>query len=127
MLSVEPVPEVKNIVVCCDGTNNEYGDHNSNVVLLYETLERESPRQVALYDPGVGTFAAHPFLTNTARRISRIMGAAFGRGITKNIIDAYTFVMQNYEKGDQVFLFGFSSVHMVCGRETENQPSHKSE
>ena len=98
----------KNIVVCCDGTNNEYGDHNSNVVLLYSTLERESPGQVALYDPGVGTFAAHPFLTTTARRVSRTLGAAFGRGITKNILDAYTFVMQNYEKGDHVFLFGFS-------------------
>ena len=98
----------KNIVVCCDGTNNEYGDRNSNVVLLYSTLERESPGQVALYDPGVGTFAAHPFLTATARGFSRLLGAAFAWGLTKNILDAYTFVMQNYEKDDRVFLFGFS-------------------
>jgi len=25
----------KNIVICCDGTGNEFGDHNSNVVKLY--------------------------------------------------------------------------------------------
>ena len=30
----------KNIVVCCDGTGNEFGDSNSNVVKLASTLAR---------------------------------------------------------------------------------------
>ena len=37
----------KNIVICCDGTGNEYGDENSNVVQLYRTLIIDSKRQVA--------------------------------------------------------------------------------
>jgi len=28
----------KDIVICRDGTGNEFGDHNSNVVKLYGTL-----------------------------------------------------------------------------------------
>ena len=28
----------KNIVICCDGTGNEYGRNNTNVVGLYEAL-----------------------------------------------------------------------------------------
>jgi uncharacterized protein (DUF2235 family) len=28
----------KNIVICCDGTGNEFGDANSNVVKLYTAL-----------------------------------------------------------------------------------------
>ena len=43
----------KNIVVCCDGTGNEYGSNNTNVVKLYEAIVRDRD-QAAFYDPGVG-------------------------------------------------------------------------
>ena len=29
----------KNIIICCDGTGNEYGQHNTNVVKLYEAID----------------------------------------------------------------------------------------
>jgi len=28
----------KNIVMCCDGTGNEFGERKSSVIRLYETL-----------------------------------------------------------------------------------------
>lgn len=31
-----------------------------------------------------------------------------GKGITSNIRDAYSFICNNYEEGDEIFLFGFS-------------------
>jgi len=34
----------KNIVVCCDGTGNEYGEKNTNVVKLFEIIEKDSKR-----------------------------------------------------------------------------------
>jgi len=37
----------KNIVIC-DGTGNEFGDHNSNVVKLYGTLIIDSKQQFLL-------------------------------------------------------------------------------
>ena len=42
----------KNIVICCDGTGNEFGDHNSNVVKLYGALLIDGIQQVAYYHPG---------------------------------------------------------------------------
>ncbi len=98
----------KNIIVCCDGTGNEYGDRNSNVVRLFSVLRRNTPEQVAFYDPGVGTFSVRPSMTRIMRGFWRAMGLGFGIGLGKNIIDAYTFVMQNYMEGDRVFIFGFS-------------------
>ncbi len=98
----------KNIVVCCDGTGNQYGDHNTNVVDLYAVLKRNASDQVAFYDPGVGTFSVHPALTSIARAFMRMLGLAFGLGITKNILDAYRYIMQTYEEGDRIFIFGFS-------------------
>ena len=73
---------LRNIVVCCDGTGNEYGSNNTNVVKLYEAIVRDAD-QVAFYDPGVGTFS---FLGRTlGRRVGRTLGKAFGAGLQQNI------------------------------------------
>jgi uncharacterized protein (DUF2235 family) len=32
---------LRNIVICCDGTGNQYGSDNSNVVKLYWTLSTQ--------------------------------------------------------------------------------------
>ena len=98
----------KNIVVCCDGTSNEYGDCKTNVLKLFSVLPKGDPDQVTFYDPGVGTFSAPAALTKTTRAVTRVFGLAFGYGITKNIGDAYRFLMETYEPGDRVYLFGFS-------------------
>jgi uncharacterized protein (DUF2235 family) len=55
----------KNIVICCDGTGNQFGEQNSNVVKLYKTLVR-NPAQVAYYHPGVGTMGARNALSHLA-------------------------------------------------------------
>ena len=45
----------KKILVCYDGTGNEYGKNNTNVVKAFEAVIRDES-QHAFYDPGVGTF-----------------------------------------------------------------------
>jgi Uncharacterized alpha/beta hydrolase domain (DUF2235) len=42
------------------------------------------------------------------QRIGKLLGVAFGIGITKNIEDAYRYLMDNFEPGDRLYLFGFS-------------------
>lgn len=87
----------KNIVVCLDGTGNEFSKRNlTNVVRLFRAIERQSDQQIAYYDPGVGTFG------------KKLAGKAFGVGITQNIQEAYAYLMNNFVEGDRVFLFGFS-------------------
>ena len=68
----------KNIVVCCDGSGNEYGDHNTNVLKLFSVLPKNEGRQITFYDPGVGTFSLPSALTRMARSASGILGLAFG-------------------------------------------------
>jgi len=100
----------KNIVLCLDGTGNQLKARgNTNVLLLYEMLDLAEPaRQVAYYDPGVGTFSAAGAWTPWGRRISRLTGLAFGTGIRTNLGEAYAFLMRSYEPGDRVYVFGFS-------------------
>ena len=98
----------KNIVICCDGTGNEFGDHNSNVVKLYGTLIVDGKRQVGYYHPGVGTMGAPTAPNRLSKAWSTVMGLAFGAGLLSNVGDAYRYLMNVFEGGDQVYLFGFS-------------------
>ncbi|NNC86853.1 MAG: DUF2235 domain-containing protein [Akkermansiaceae bacterium] len=98
----------RNIIICTDGTANQFKPgRNSNVVKLYSVLER-SGEQIIYYDPGVGTVGSYSALTWVARKAQWILGMAFGLGTTRDIIEAYSFLMENYREGDRIFLFGFS-------------------
>ena len=47
------------------------------------------------------------------------VGGATGRGLNKNIIDDYRYIVQNYSSGDELYFFGFSrgayTVRSLCG------------
>jgi uncharacterized protein (DUF2235 family) len=95
----------KNIVICCDGTANRYGLHNSNVAKLYDMLPLSSG-QIDFYDPGVGTT---PHLgIKFLGLIKNIFAQATGADLAVNVQEAYSYLMSFYEPGDRVYLFGFS-------------------
>jgi uncharacterized protein (DUF2235 family) len=98
----------KNIVICCDGTSNQFGSENTNVVRLVQVLNRNPSEQILYYDPGVGTLPEPGFVTKIGKKFSELMGLAFGLGLTRKIEEAYSFLMDHYENGDRIFIFGFS-------------------
>jgi uncharacterized protein (DUF2235 family) len=98
----------KNIVICCDGTNNEFGPENTNVVRLIQLLDRDPLKQRLYYDPGVGTLPEPSAWSAFSKGLSEIFGLAFGRGLSWKVEEAYTYLMNVWEPGDRVFVFGFS-------------------
>ncbi|MFE6805424.1 DUF2235 domain-containing protein [Streptomyces sp. NPDC057681] len=91
----------KRLVVCCDGTWN-FADQPSktNVTKLALSVRPESASgmsQRVYYHSGVGT-----------HRKEHLRGGAFGVGLSRNILDAYRFLIEMYEPDDELFLFGFS-------------------
>jgi uncharacterized protein (DUF2235 family) len=98
----------KNIVICCDGTANEFAENDTNVWKIYSTLANELGRQVTYYHPGLGTMEPAGALTPIARRVTKLLGMVVGYGLADDIRDAYVFLMKNYEPDDRIFLFGFS-------------------
>lgn len=111
----------KNVVVCLDGTGNQLkATGSTNVVRLLELLDLSDPdRQVAYYDPGVGTFAHPGAWTPVARRASRLLGLALGSGLKDNLAEAYLFLMRTWRPGDRLYVFGFSrgayTARALCG------------
>jgi uncharacterized protein (DUF2235 family) len=103
---------MKRLILCCDGTWNTAdqakveGEDDTkrlcptNVVKLAYRIAKQDGDvpQIVFYDHGVGT----------GNVVDRFMGGAFGQGLVDNIYDAYRFLLANYERGDKLYLFGFS-------------------
>jgi hypothetical protein len=108
----------RNIVILSDGTGQRGGvyfdEARSNIYKLYRATrcgpDSSIPpeRQLAFYDPGLGTRSTSSVLTSLARTIYNYVSQATGLGITHNIIDCYTTIIQLWRPGDRIFLFGFS-------------------
>jgi uncharacterized protein (DUF2235 family) len=98
----------KNVVVCCDGTANEFARHRTNVVKLFFTLVKDPKEQVAFYHPGIGTMEPEGANSPVRRRVVILLERAFGYGLEYDIRDAYVFLMNHFEPGDRLFMFGFS-------------------
>lgn len=105
----------KRIVVCADGTwnrpeKNPKKDFPTNVLKLARAIKPvgsdQTPQQV-FYDWGIGSYH------------DSLIGGATGRGINKNIMDDYRYIVQNYSPGDEIYLFGFSrgayTIRCLCG------------
>ncbi|MGJ5176085.1 T6SS phospholipase effector Tle1-like catalytic domain-containing protein [Bradyrhizobium oligotrophicum] len=99
---------MKNLVLCCDGTANEFAADRTNVIKLCYTLVQAAGQQQVYYHPGLGTIEPAGALTPLSRRATRLLGQAIGAGLGDDVRDAYVFLMRHFDPGDRVFLFGFS-------------------
>lgn len=90
---------MKRIVILADGTWNSPEQGNpTNVLKMAHSIRPTTAgvKQVVFYDWGVGTDR------------KKLAGGISGVGIDKNIMDAYRFLVHNYDPGDHLFFFGFS-------------------
>lgn len=96
----------KRLVLCCDGTWNtpdqESGGRScptnvTKLALAVADRADDGKEQRVFYHRGVGT-----------SRWERLLGGAFGFGLSRNVMDTYRFIVENFEPGDELFFFGFS-------------------
>jgi uncharacterized protein (DUF2235 family) len=91
---INTAPPAKRLAIFLDGTWNAVDD-NTNVWRLKSLCAPKSADgaiQLVYYDIGVNGF----------------VGGMFGKGLDANVTEAYDWLIDNYNPGDQVFLFGFS-------------------
>jgi uncharacterized protein (DUF2235 family) len=94
-----PSKPTARLVLFFDGTWNK-PDNNTNVwrlnLMLADRGEDGVP-QIKFYDEGVGT-----------RWYDRITGGAFGAGLSENVRSGYRWLMEHYNPGCEIYIFGFS-------------------
>ncbi|KJA29446.1 hypothetical protein HYPSUDRAFT_196803 [Hypholoma sublateritium FD-334 SS-4] len=107
-------PKFKRIVVLCDGTWENGVDDPAlqkatytNVMRLARALHHEDHRpkgdapvtQVVYYQSGVGS---------ADNLYSKYVEGATGDSLPHKVEEAYAFISQNFNPGDEIYLFGFS-------------------
>ncbi|WP_299426993.1 DUF2235 domain-containing protein [Sphingomonas bacterium] len=85
----------RKLVVVIDGTGNEPRDH-TNAFRLHELIANQNRDDIAtFYTEGVGSD-------------SRAIGLATGWGMGKDVRDAYRFLAERWQPGDEIYVIGFS-------------------
>lgn len=92
---------MKRLVFCFDGSWNQIdAPHPTNVLFTAQSVLPMAPdgtAQLIYYDEGVGT-----------EKGEKLRGGMFGKGLEKNLNDAYRFLIFNHTPGDEIYVFGFS-------------------
>jgi uncharacterized protein (DUF2235 family) len=101
----------KNILIFSDGTGQGASmpaEERTNVWKLWNATKDAAPSaQVAFYDPGLGS-AEEKKDNGWLRWGQDLVSQATGLGISRNIKDCYDALIEGYQPGDRIFLFGFS-------------------
>lgn len=114
---------MKRFIVCLDGTWNNASKENerddgskvfrpTNVLKMARAtkkFDKDGVLQITYYDAGVGAMNRAPNVrTKMVRFFDNKLGGGWGAGFEVNIEEAYTFLANNYDQGDEIFIFGFS-------------------
>ncbi|MEI4234413.1 DUF2235 domain-containing protein [Roseovarius sp. D22-M7] len=97
---------MRNLVVAADGTWSKPDQMDrgrnvpTNVVKFVRAIDEdnEDPKQLKYYDTGVGT----------DQWWNKFRGGIAGRGLFKNMRDAYAWILRHHRPEDRLYLVGFS-------------------
>ncbi|HYC52322.1 MAG TPA: DUF2235 domain-containing protein [Gemmatimonadaceae bacterium] len=99
---------MKRLIVCADGTWNSAdsatadGKGLTNVGRLRDVVAPRSAdgtRQLVRYHDGVGARGSW---------FNRVLSGATGLGLSRNVRNLYTWIVEEYRPGDELYFFGFS-------------------
>ncbi|KAG5643158.1 hypothetical protein DXG03_001488 [Asterophora parasitica] len=129
--SVPPEHLYRTLVLCFDGTGDQFDADNSNIVELFAMLKKDDrEHQMCYYQAGIGTYTNPEIATPMRAKISKTLDEAIAWNLDTHVmgqssagkpliafvadhvangnLDGYEFLMQNYKAGDRICLFGFS-------------------
>ncbi|KAJ3566808.1 hypothetical protein NP233_g6769 [Leucocoprinus birnbaumii] len=99
----------RTLVLCFDGTGDQFDSDNSNIIELFGILRKDDPdRQLVYYQAGIGTYTVPQIATPFFAKVSKTLDMMVAWNLDAHIMGGYEFLMQNYKAGDKICIFGFS-------------------
>ncbi|KAJ3852000.1 hypothetical protein EV368DRAFT_74289 [Lentinula lateritia] len=101
--------EHRTLVLCFDGTGDQFDEDNSNVVNLFSLLKKDDPsQQLVYYQSGIGTYTIPQIAQPWMAKLHKAADMMVGIHLNAHVMTGYEFLMQNYKVGDKICIFGFS-------------------
>ncbi|KAG9120358.1 hypothetical protein FRC07_004178, partial [Ceratobasidium sp. 392] len=114
VIPVDSTRKGRNLILCFDGTGDQFDQDNSNIVRFFQLLKKDDrSRQMVYYQAGIGTGVGG----DSSSKFSKMVDGAIATGLSTHVrgklklsacLGGYEFLMQNYTDGDRISLFGFS-------------------
>ncbi|GJE99312.1 DUF2235 domain-containing protein [Phanerochaete sordida] len=98
----------RTLVLCFDGTASAFDSDNTNVVHFFKLLRRDTDEQLCYYQPGIGTYMKPGAVSQLLRWGAKVLDVATAWYLYEHVHGGYKFLMENYQAGDRICLFGFS-------------------
>ncbi|THH13472.1 hypothetical protein EW146_g6748 [Bondarzewia mesenterica] len=93
------IPEERSnrtLVLCFDGTGDQFDKDNSNIVQFLSMLRKDDPsKQLVYYQAGIGTYTNPILVTPVLSQASRTLDMMFAWNLGSHVRDGYEFLMQN--------------------------------
>ncbi|KAH9854308.1 hypothetical protein C2E23DRAFT_68019 [Lenzites betulinus] len=86
---VPPYHPARTLVLCFDGTGDQFDQDNSNVT-------------------GIGTYSSPQAASPLRSKVDQLLDSMIAWHLDSHVQSGYEFLMQNYQAGDKICLFGFS-------------------
>ncbi|KAF9076899.1 hypothetical protein BDP27DRAFT_1312788 [Rhodocollybia butyracea] len=104
-----PSHPFRTLVLCFDGTGDQFDSDNSNIVQFFTALKKDdSGQQMVYYQAGIGTYTSPEIATPGMAKFSKTVDMAIAWYLDAHVMGGYEFLMQNYNVGDRICIFGFS-------------------
>ncbi|KAK0202279.1 hypothetical protein DFS33DRAFT_1066708 [Desarmillaria ectypa] len=106
---IPPDHKHRTLVLCFDGTGDQFDSDNSNIVQLFSLLKKDDrSKQMVYYQSGIGTYTSPQIATPFMSKIYKTVDVMIAWDLDAHVMAGYEFLMQNYHAGDRICIFGFS-------------------
>ncbi|GLB38791.1 putative uncharacterized alpha/beta hydrolase domain (DUF2235) [Lyophyllum shimeji] len=107
--TIPPEHAHRTLVLCFDGTGDQFDGDNSNIVQLVSLLKKnDRSKQMVYYQAGIGTYTFPKVATPFTSKVYKTLDEMVAWNLDHHVMSGYEFLMQNYVDGDRICLFGFS-------------------
>ncbi|KAH8987362.1 hypothetical protein EDB86DRAFT_2808911 [Lactarius hatsudake] len=106
---IPPSHEARTLVLCFDGTGDQFDADNSNIIQFFSMLKKDDKsQQLTYYQAGIGTYTIPEVATPFMAKVKRGIDMAIGSHLDAHVMGGYEFLMEHYHAEDKICIFGFS-------------------
>ncbi|KAI5825574.1 hypothetical protein K523DRAFT_282790 [Schizophyllum commune Tattone D] len=107
--TIPPNNHHRAIVLCFDGTGDQFDEDNSNIVSFLSLLKKDDPsKQLVYYQSGIGTYNIPQIAKPMMAKFKRLLDSMIAVHLNAHVMGGYEYIMNHYHVGDKIYIFGFS-------------------
>ncbi|KAG6907236.1 hypothetical protein DXG01_009811 [Tephrocybe rancida] len=107
--TIPPEYPHRTLVVCFDGTGDQFDADNLNIVQLVSLLKKnDRNKQMVYYRAGIGTYISPKVAKPLTAKLSKTLDEILVWNLDAHVMSGFEFLMQNYLDGNKICIFRLS-------------------